>query len=57
MYSLSLAWRILSTALLACEMNAIVCSFEHSLALPFFGIGSGQHDLLLLLVLLLVTWK
>ena len=25
--------------LLACEMSAIVSSFEHSLALPFFGIG------------------
>ena len=25
--------------LLACEMSAIVCYFEHSLALPFFGIG------------------
>ena len=31
----SLAWRILSITLLACEMSAIV----HSLALPFFGIG------------------
>jgi len=34
----------------------MVCWFEHSLALPFFGIGSGQHDLPFL-VLLLVTWK
>ena len=25
--------------LLACEMSAIVREFEHSLALPFFGIG------------------
>ena len=25
--------------LLACEMSAIVQYFEHSLALPFFGIG------------------
>jgi len=25
--------------LLACEMSAIVRYFEHSLALPFFGIG------------------
>ena len=25
--------------LLACEMSAIVQQFEHSLALPFFGIG------------------
>ena len=33
-----LAWRILSISLLACEMSAIV-PFEHSLALPFFGIG------------------
>ena len=29
-------WRILSITLLVCEMSAIV--FEHSLALPFFGI-------------------
>ena len=36
-YCWSLAWRILSTTLLASEMNAIVCSFEHSLSLPFFG--------------------
>ena len=35
----SLAWRILSITLLVCEMNAIVRSFEHSLALPFFEIG------------------
>ena len=40
-----------------CYMSAVVCSFEHSLALTFFGIWSGQHDLLLLLVLLLITWK
>ena len=39
MYWWSLAWRILSITLLACEMRAIVWSFEHSLALPFFGIG------------------
>ena len=37
-------------SLLACEMSAIVWEFEHSLALPFFGIGmktdlfqSGGH--------------
>ena len=30
---------ILSTTLLACEMSAVVWYFEHSLALPFFGIG------------------
>ena len=36
---LSLAWRILSITLLVCEISAIVQSFEHSLALPFFGIG------------------
>ena len=35
----SLAWRILSITLWACEMNAIVWWCEHSLALPFFGIG------------------
>ena len=31
--------RILSITLLAWEMSAIVQQFEHSLALPFFGIG------------------
>ena len=35
----SLAWRILSITLLACEMSANVQMLEHSLALPFFGIG------------------
>ena len=29
----------MSITLLTCEMNAIVQSFEHSLALPFFGMG------------------
>ena len=29
----------MSGSLLACEMNVIVRYFEHSLALPFFGIG------------------
>ena len=43
-YCWSLAWRILSITLLACEMTAIVHWFEHSLALPFFGIGM-QTDL------------
>ena len=38
-YCWSLAWRILNITLLACEMSAIVQYFEHSLALPFFGIG------------------
>ena len=38
-YCWSLAWRILSITLLACEMSATVRQFEHSLALPFFGIG------------------
>ena len=38
-YCWSLAWRILSITLLACEMRAIVRYFEHSLALSFFGIG------------------
>ena len=38
-YCWSLAWRICSISLLACEMSAIVQYFEHSLALPFFWIG------------------
>ena len=38
-YCWSLAWIILRITLLACEMSAIVQLFEHSLALPFFGIG------------------
>ena len=38
-YHWCLAWRILSITLLACEMSAILWYFEHSLALPFFGIG------------------
>ena len=38
MYCWSLSWRILSITLLTCEMRAIVWQFEHSLALPFFGI-------------------
>ena len=29
----------LNITLLACEMSAVVWYFEHSLALPFFGIG------------------
>ena len=39
MFCWSLAWRILSITLLACEMSAIVWQCEHSLALPFFGTG------------------
>ena len=35
----SLAWRILSITLLVCEMSVIVPQFEHSFALPFFGVG------------------
>ena len=38
-YCWSLAWRLLSITLLECEMKAIVWKFEHSLALPLFGIG------------------
>ena len=38
MYCWSLACRILSITLLECEMSAIVQLFEHSLALPSFGI-------------------
>ena len=37
-YCWSLTWRIFSITLLACQ-SAIVQPFEHSLALPFFGIG------------------
>ena len=36
---LKLAWRIFSITLLTCEMSIIVWWFEHSLTLPFFGIG------------------
>ena len=35
----SLAWRILSITLLACEMKRILQYFEHSLALILFGTG------------------
>ena len=42
MYHWNLAWRIWSITLLACEMRAIVRSFKHSLALPFFGIGMRE---------------
>ena len=38
-YCSSLAWRVLTITLLACEMSAIMRSFEHSLALLFFGNG------------------
>ena len=38
-YCWSLACRILSITLLACEISAIVWQFEHSFALTFFGIG------------------
>ena len=39
MYCWSLAWRIFSITLLACEMSTIMWSFQRPLALPFFGIG------------------
>ena len=35
----SLAGRMFCLTFLACEMSAILWKFEHSLALPFFGIG------------------
>ena len=38
-YCWSLAWRILSITLLACEISRIIQEFEHSLALPFFATG------------------
>ena len=44
-YCWSLASRILSITLLACEMSALVQYFEHSLGLPFLGIGM-KPDLL-----------
>ena len=37
----TLAWRILSITLLAWEMSAIAWWFEHSLVLPFLGMGWG----------------
>ena len=39
MYCWSLAWMILRITLLACKMSTTVWWFEHSLLLPFFGIG------------------
>ena len=39
MYCWSLAWRILSINLLACEMSAIMQYYECPLMLSFFGIG------------------
>ena len=39
MYCWILAWRIVNITLLAFEMSAIIPKFEHSLVLPFFGIG------------------
>ena len=42
-YCWSLAWRIWSITLLACEMSTIVRQFEHCLALPFFGIGMKTY--------------
>ena len=44
-YYWSLAWRILSITLPACEMSTTVWQFEDSLAFPFFGIGMNT-DLL-----------
>ena len=41
----SLAWRILSITILACEMSAIVQQLKQSLTLPLFGIGM-KTDLL-----------
>ena len=34
-----LEWGAIAFSVLACEMSATVQQFEHSLALPFFGIG------------------
>ena len=38
MYFWSIAWKMPSVTLLACEMSTIVCYYEHSVAFPFFGI-------------------
>ena len=38
-YCWRLAWRISRITWTVCEMSAIVQWFEHSLVLPFFGIG------------------
>ena len=38
MYVWNLALKVWAFTLLVCEMSAIVWQFEHSLALPFFGI-------------------
>ena len=45
-YCWILAWRTLSSPLLACELNTTVKQFERSLSLPFFGIEM-EADLLL----------
>ena len=42
-YYWGLAWRILSITLLACEISASMQQFEHSSALPFFGIGMNSE--------------
>ena len=42
-YCWSLARRILSITLVECEMSATVQYFEHSLALPLFGIGMKTY--------------
>ena len=43
-YCWSLAWRILCTTLLACELSTIVWEFEHSLALPIWEIKFVQFS-------------
>ena len=57
MYCWSLAWRILSITLLACEMSAIVWQFEHSLALPFFGIGMKTDLLPVFKIIILLLYS
>ena len=47
----SLTCRILSITLLACEMSAVVWSFEHSLELPFLWRRSSWHILKSFIVL------
>ena len=43
-YCWSIAWRILSISLVAHKMSPIVKYFEHSLALPFFGMKTDLYQ-------------
>ena len=56
-YCWCLAWIILSTTLLACEMSAIVWYFEHSLALPLGSSMSYKKKSLQEILFALVSSK